>query len=118
MPWSSGSKPCCARSISCNLRCKTFIAHSVMRRKSALIGSHRCSDNSPVAGRVTEGLRSAYKTSAARTMPMTYCKRGLAFMGAVFFELAGTAAAQSPDGWFLGCKAFAEGRAKQEPQLY
>jgi hypothetical protein len=40
----------------------------------------------------------AYKTSAARTMPMTYCKHGLAFMGAVFFELAGTAAAQSPDG--------------------
>ena len=40
----------------------------------------------------------AYKTSAARTMPMTYCKHGLAFMGVVFFELAGTAAAQSPDG--------------------
>ena len=60
----------------------------------------------------------AYKTSAARTMPMTYCKHGLAFMGAVFFELAGTAAAQSPDGWFLGCKAFAEGRANTQPQLY
>src|ERR1700738_332544 len=55
MPWSSGSKPCCARSISCNLLCKTFMAHSVMSRKSALIGSHRCRDNSPVAGRVTEG---------------------------------------------------------------
>jgi hypothetical protein len=36
---------------------------------------------------------------------MTYCKRAPAFMGAVFFGLAGTAAAQSPDGWFLGCKA-------------
>lgn len=49
---------------------------------------------------------------------MTYCKRGPAFMGAVFFGLAGTAAAQSPDGWFLGCKAFAEGRANTQPQLY
>jgi hypothetical protein len=49
---------------------------------------------------------------------MTYCKHGLAFMGAVFFELAGMAAAQSPDGWFLGCKAFAEGRANTQPQLY
>jgi hypothetical protein len=38
--------------------------------------------------------------------------------GAVFFGLAGTAAAQSPDRWFLGCKAFAEGRANTQPQLY
>ena len=54
MPWSSGSRPCCGRSISCNLLCKTSMAHSVMSRKSALIGSHRCRDNPPVAGRVTQ----------------------------------------------------------------
>jgi hypothetical protein len=53
MPWSSDSRPCCTRSISCNLLCKTSMAHSVMSRKSALIGSHRRRDNSPVAGRVT-----------------------------------------------------------------
>jgi hypothetical protein len=48
MPWSSGSRPCCAGSISCNLLCKTSMAHSVMSRKSVLIGSHRCRDNSPM----------------------------------------------------------------------
>jgi hypothetical protein len=37
---------------------------------------------------------------------------------ASFLALGGTAAAQSPDGWFLGCKAFAEGRANTQPQLY
>jgi hypothetical protein len=49
---------------------------------------------------------------------MTSAKRVSAFVGTVFLALGGAAAAQSPDGWFLGCKAFAEGRPNTQPQLY
>ena len=49
---------------------------------------------------------------------MTYAKCAPAFVGAAFLALGGTATAQSPDGWFLGCKAFAEGRPNTQPQLY
>ena len=49
---------------------------------------------------------------------MTYAKRLRTFVGTLFLALAATAAAQSPEGWFLGCKAFAEGRANTQPQLY
>src|SRR6202043_1588115 len=41
-----------------------------------------------------------------------------AFVLASFLALRSTAAAQSPDGGVLGCKAFAEGRANTQPQLY
>ena len=41
-----------------------------------------------------------------------------AFVGAALLALGGTAGGQSPDGWFLGCKAFAEGRPNTQPQLY
>jgi Rap1a immunity proteins len=49
---------------------------------------------------------------------MTYARCVPAFVVASFLALGSTAAAQSPDGWFLGCKAFAEGRANTQPQLY
>jgi hypothetical protein len=49
---------------------------------------------------------------------MTYAKRVPTFVGTVLLALGGSAAAQSPDGWFLGCKAFAEGRPNTQPQLY
>jgi hypothetical protein len=49
---------------------------------------------------------------------MTYAKGVPALTGAVLLAFGGTAAAQSPEGWFLGCKAFAEGRANTQPQLY
>jgi hypothetical protein len=49
---------------------------------------------------------------------MTYAKRAPTFVGAVFLMLGGTTEAQSPDGWFLGCKAFAEGRPNMEPSLH
>ena len=41
----------------------------------------------------------AYKTSAARTMPMTYCKHGLAFMGVgIFPNWQARPQPDSPDG--------------------
>ena len=49
---------------------------------------------------------------------MTYARCVPAFVVASFLALGSTAAAQSPEGWFLGCKAFAEGRANTQPQLY
>jgi hypothetical protein len=49
---------------------------------------------------------------------MKYAARVPAFVGAAFLALGGTAGGQSPEGWFLGCKAFAEGRPNAQPQLY
>src|SRR5262249_46822937 len=56
MPWSSGSTPCCAQSISCNLLCKNSMARSLMNRKSASIGSRRCRDDSLSRGEDSFGF--------------------------------------------------------------
>jgi hypothetical protein len=46
---------------------------------------------------------------------MTDRNRASAFVGVLLLALGSTAAAQSPEGWFLGCKAFAEGRPNRQP---
>jgi hypothetical protein len=43
-PAGSAATPCCARSPLSNLPCKNSMAHSLMSRKSASIGSRRCRD--------------------------------------------------------------------------
>ena len=76
-----------------------------------------CSRQAPRSTSELSGLRYVQGKSSREKL-MTYAKRLPTFVGTLFLALAATAAAQSPDGWFLGCKAFAEGRPNTQPQLY
>jgi hypothetical protein len=56
-PESSGSTPCCARSISCSLLYKNSMAHPLMSRKRALQSAR--AGAGMVAGRGAEGVFAA-----------------------------------------------------------
>jgi hypothetical protein len=68
--------PCCARSVSCNLLCKNSMAHSLMSRKSASIGSRRCRDDFLSRDKESRCQRSTLSsTISARNLPCSAVMR-------------------------------------------